>query len=148
MTSWTSSLASGRVDQYPPTTSCHLSRRKRLRRQKTKSHTRRTRASKKKMVRYGKATRRRRGKGMSSMTRSIPRIDCSRDADQASAEPDDAGPALRGHPTPVGEQQVTCTAPTYRGETARPSATRVSYLYICGYIIAACSCILLITPII
>ena len=30
-----------------------------------------------------------------------PRIDCSRDADQASAEPDDAGPALRGHPTLV-----------------------------------------------
>jgi hypothetical protein len=40
---------------------------------------------------------------MRSSTRSIPRIDCSRDADQASAEPDDAGPALRGHPTLVRE---------------------------------------------
>ena len=31
---------------------------------------------------------------MPSLTRSISRIDCSRDAYQASAGPDDAGPAL------------------------------------------------------
>jgi hypothetical protein len=48
-------------------------------------------------------------------------------------------PPHGGHPTPVREQEVTCTAPTYRGETQCFSAKRVSYLYICGYII---SCVL------
>ena len=64
---------------------------------------RNTRTSKKEKLCHGKATKRRRGKGMRSSTGSIPRIDCLRDADKASAEPDDAGPALRGHPTLVRE---------------------------------------------
>ena len=75
----------------------------RLRMMAWRNLVRHTRSSKKEKVCHGKATKRRRGKGMRSSTRSIPRIDCSRDADQASAEPDDAGPALLGHPTLVRE---------------------------------------------
>ena len=73
----------------------------RLRMMAWRNLVRHMRSRKKEKVCHGKAKKRRRGKGMRSSTRSIPRIDCSRDADQASAEPDDAGPALRGHPTLV-----------------------------------------------
>jgi hypothetical protein len=58
-----------------------------------RNHSRETRKRKKKKVRYGKATKRGRGKEVPSTSRSTSWIDCSRDADQASAEPDEKGPA-------------------------------------------------------
>ena len=80
--------------------------------------------------------KRRRGKGMRSSTRSIPRIDCSRDA-----EPDDAGPALRGHPTLVrGIREVNHST---QEETGLAVSPQLHFIYIRLLIIIVCRvCIL------
>ena len=58
-----------------------------------RNRSREPRKRKNKKVRNGKATKRGRGKEVPSTSRSTSWIDCSRDADQASAEPDEKGPA-------------------------------------------------------